>query len=203
MLGNKFLEDIEKKQEELNSPLKLNDDYTPTLQEISIHDFEKNVVENSLLLVGDSREENKEPINNNKFLRSPFKKLSYHTPFLKFNNEKEEESPNLENQKKDISTNNFQAKYQLQLNTQPKFLLNEHNVSSSPQSMRRPSFNGALLDLYELNLLFENMKCYKRYFPHNNSENILKTIYIHQVSSMKKIKRRRYWTKTRIPKIEK
>lgn len=190
-LGSFFLEDIEKKQDELFSAMNFPEEDSSTHKEISSYDFDKQFG-NSLLTYGDDKNNNRDQFQNNFNVKRSLLKKSTLSPFLKND---EEEKTNSE--QKDVSKNAFKSKNHLQIDT-------EHNSElkngKKPQPIMDFSGQPTQIDFFEFSLIFDRMKCYKSYFPHNNADNVVKKLNFGNniQPTVKKIRLQKYRTKAKI-----
>lgn len=199
-LGCEYLNEIEKKQDELASFFSFiqDDPNSPSMKEIVQNktDFNKQI-QNSLITYED-------PINNittndlfTKNQRILKKKLTYHSPLLSKMCLKNEDEEQKDQKIEGNSHKNFQTKNFLTIETMENKINNIGNKNSNEISAsQRLSYNQKEknLDLCELALVFESMKCYKSYFPHNNSNAIVKEINDRQNYNIntKKSKRKKF-----------
>lgn len=85
----------------------------------------------------------------------------------------------------------------LRIDTQPNINSSAERINSarifSPGTER-------FIDLFELSMVFENMKSYKFYFPHNNAELVIRKFFYERNRGLsgKKNRRKKYWKKSRI-----
>lgn len=187
ILGDNYLEEIERKQDELASMFSFIQDLPNSASlkdEQSLNDFDKEV-RKSLLI-------SEEFQNKIKITRAPNKKLSFHSPLLtKTLNTEENKEISFENKKK--SYTNFKEKNFLKIETEEKIPKNyETNISIISGS--RASYNPSEtknLDLFDFALIFENMKQFQHYFPENNSENVIKKLNQDKLGKSKKSHRKK------------
>lgn len=193
------MDEIEKKQDELASFFSFIQDQpnSASMKDLeNTADFNKQV-QNSLITYGDSMN----TISKNDLLtknqRNIKKKLTYHSPLLSkisLNNEDSKNQRNIE----ENSQKKFQDKHflKIEINENKQKNIKNNNNEANFSASQRLSYNQKEknLDLCELALVFESMKCYKSYFPHNNAFAIIKEINDQQKYNMrpKKSKRKKF-----------
>lgn len=209
--GNKYLDKVEEAQDMLASIFSFQDPNSSSIKdEGSLNDFDRQIG-NSLLIYGDEESKTDLKITTSplmqKTIRVPHRKLTYHSPLLpkiyeekaeRSNQEKEKEREKEKEDKSISSQKSFQSKHLLRIETQQNIKIN--NSSETILSSRFSPTTEKLIDLFELSLLIDSMKCYKSYFPHNNADVVIKKINYDRArgDSEKKTRRKKYWKKSRI-----
>lgn len=194
------MEKVEEAEEMLASLISFQDPNSSTIKDESLNDFDRQAG-NSLLMFGEEEFKTDVKIANSqqnmRIVRPLHKKLTYHSPLLPkiyeetHPKEKESEEKPLNLQK------NFQSKHLLRIDTQTNI-----NPSSERITSARTFSPGTekFIDLFELSMVFENMRNYKFYFPHNNAELVIRKFFYGRNNGLsgKKNRRKKYWKKSRI-----